>query len=90
MSKRGYAYFFIREKPVKVITHLLKGGAYISSIAKKVKMTYSHTLKILNILESAGIVEFKKDGKVKIARLTNKGKDIASRLDSILKLFNKL
>ncbi len=88
--RKNYAKFFIREKPVKVLTHLLDGDAYVSSISKKVKMTYSHTAKILNLLEEAGIVELKKDGRVRVAKLTNKGKEIARKLNSVLNLFNKL
>ena len=90
MAKQNYAYFFLREKPVRILVNLLDGAAYVSSLAKKAKMTYSHTSKILNLMEEAGIIEFKKDGKKRVAVLTNKGKELAKVLGKSLMLFSKL
>ncbi len=90
MAKKNYAYFFLREKPVRIMVKLLDGKAHVSSIAKKIKMTYSHASKILNLMEEAGIIEFEMDGKRRMAKLTNKGKELAKTMSKALTLFNKL
>ncbi len=90
MAKKNYAYFFLREKPVRILVKLLDGDTHVSCLAKRVKMTYSHTSKILNLMEEAGIIEFKKNGKKRIATLTNKGKELARAMSKALTLFSKL
>lgn len=57
---------------------------YASSLAKQVDCTYSHVVKILQEMEKSGIVSFKKEGRLKILELTDKGKAIADHIDQII------
>lgn len=56
---------------------------YASSLAKTVDCTYSHIVKILNEMQRAGIITFKKEGRLKILKLTPKGEEIATYIDKI-------
>jgi predicted transcriptional regulator len=56
---------------------------YGSVLAKEVDCTYSHAVKILQTLESLGLVEFEKKGRIKLIKLTKKGKDVADAIDNI-------
>lgn len=56
---------------------------YGSILAKEVDCTYSHAVKILQILQELGLVVFEKKGRIKLIRLTKKGTDIAEHIDTI-------
>lgn len=71
----------LHKKPVNIILALAElKDTYASVISKKTDCTYPHTLKILDELESQGLVEFKKEGRIKEVKLTRKGVDIAHDL----------
>ncbi len=76
---------FFREKPAMMLVGLRnsKGGVYASSLAKSIDCTYSHVVKILQEMEKAGLVNFEKQGRLKLLTLTKKGSDIAEHIDSI-------
>ncbi|MAG15458.1 hypothetical protein CMO88_00180 [Candidatus Woesearchaeota archaeon] len=76
---------FFREKPAMMLVDLRnsKGGVYASSLAKSIDCTYSHVVKILQEMERAGLVNFEKQGRLKLLALTKKGNDIAEHLDNI-------
>jgi predicted transcriptional regulator len=59
---------------------------YGSVLAKEVDCTYSHAVKILQTLEDLGLVEFEKKGRIKLIKLTKKGKDVADAIDNIQSL----
>ncbi len=56
---------------------------YGSVLAKEVDCTYSHAVKILQSLQELGLVVFEKQGRIKIIKLTKKGKEIAEEIDNI-------
>ncbi len=56
---------------------------YASSLAKNVDCTYSHVVKILQEMEKANIVRFKKQGRLKIIELTAKGNTIAENIENV-------
>ena len=56
---------------------------YGSVLAKEVDCTYSHAVKILQILEELGLVIFEKKGRIKIIKLTKRGMQIAEHIESI-------
>lgn len=91
MAKRGLHHFFLRQKPVKIIVNLAKDSKlrYASVLAKEVNCTYSHTVRILNILQKNKIVEFDKKGRLKTIKLTPVGKEIANNLSKTISLFDK-
>ncbi len=59
---------------------------YGSLLAKEVDCTYSHAVKILQVLESLGLVVFEKKGRVKLIKLTKKGREVADSIENIKKL----
>jgi len=56
---------------------------YGSVLAKEVDCTYSHAVKILQTLEELKLVEFEKKGRIKLIKLTKKGKSVADAIDNI-------
>jgi len=56
---------------------------YGSILAKEVDCTYSHAVKILQTLERLGLVLFEKKGRVKLIKLTKKGKEVADHIELI-------
>lgn len=83
-NKKIFDVFF-REKPAMMLVHLLNtnGEIYASTLAKTVDCTYSHVVKILQEMQKAGLVNFEKQGRLKLLTLTQKGKDVAQYIDKI-------
>jgi predicted transcriptional regulator len=79
---------FFRRKPALMLVALkkLSKARYGSILAKEVDCTYSHAVKILQTLESLGLVGFEKKGRIKLIKLTKKGQDVAEHIDSIKQL----
>ena len=76
---------FFREKPAMMLVELknTKNDVYASSLAKQIDCTYSHVVKILQEMEREGLINFDKQGRLKLLTLTRKGQDVADRIDSI-------
>ena len=76
---------FFREKPAMMLVGLKnsKGAMYASSLAKQIDCTYSHVVKILQEMEKAGLINFEKQGRLKLLTLTKKGSDIADNIANI-------
>lgn len=76
---------FFRKKPAMMLVSLKKNSRmkYGSVLAKEVDCTYSHAVKILQILEELRLVEFDKKGRIKLIKLTKKGKDVADAIECI-------
>ncbi len=79
---------FFRRKPAMMLVALRKNTRmrYGSILAKEVDCTYSHAVKILQTLEDLELVSFEKKGRVKIIKLTKKGRDVAEAIENIQKL----
>ena len=79
---------FFRRKPALMLVSLKKNTRmrYGSILAKEVDCTYSHAVKILQTLEILSLVDFEKKGRIKIIRLTKKGKEVADAIENIQKL----
>ena len=76
---------FFREKPAMMLVELKNASSqvYASILAKQIDCTYSHVVKILQEMQKAGLINFKKEGRLKLLELTNKGENIASNIESI-------
>ncbi len=87
MAKSNFNLLF-REKPSRLLLALVNTQIemYASTVAKKIDCTYSHIVKILQEMESDGMVTFKKKGRLKIISLTKKGEDVAKSINVIDKL----
>ncbi|MBI2507859.1 MarR family transcriptional regulator [Candidatus Woesearchaeota archaeon] len=87
MSKQKKDIFevFFRRKPAMILVALKKNlrNRYGSVLAKEVDCTYSHTVKILQEMERAGLVGFEKQGRIKIIQLTDNGNKIADHIGRI-------
>lgn len=88
MDDKSIFNVIFREKPAMMLITLYNsdGEAYASNIAKQIDCTYSHVVKILKELEKANIINFEKQGRLKLLTLTKKGQDLASHLDKVKSL----
>ena len=79
---------FFRRKPALMLIALKKvsRAKYGSILAKEVDCTYSHAVKILQILELLNLVVFEKKRTIKIIKLTKKGIEVADSIEAIRKV----
>jgi len=84
-EKEDHFDLFFRRKPSMMLMALkrVNKAKYGSVLAKEVDCTYSHAVKILQILEDLKLVVFEKKGRIKIIKLTKKGLEIANHIESI-------
>lgn len=76
---------FFREKPAMMLVALnnAKGEVYASSLAKQIDCTYSHVVKILQEMEKSELINFDKQGRLKLLTLTKEGAEVAEYIDKI-------
>ena len=76
---------FFRRKPAMMLVALKKiaRARYGSILAKEVDCTYSNAVKILQQLETLGLVNFEKKGRIKLIKLTKRGQEIADNIENI-------
>jgi len=91
MEKQNLSSLILHDKPTGIMLSL-KGseGKYASVLSKENDCTYTHTLKILNILHENSIVEFKKEGRIKFVKLTDTGEDVAHELEGLVRYLEKI
>jgi len=76
---------------VRLLLNIKMGGQkYVSVLAKETDCTYSHTVKLLDMFQDLGIVDFEKQGRIKFVKLTEDGTALASDFESVLRKFAKL
>lgn len=85
MKNKEIFNVLFREKPAMMLVGLYnaKSEVYASSLAKQIDCTYSHVVKILQQMENSGLINFNKQGRLKLLTLTKKGKDIVENIDQI-------
>ena len=85
MENKEIFNVFFREKPAMMLVELknAKGELYASSIAKTIDCTYSHVVKILQQMQKAGLINFEKQGRLKLLTLTKMGQEVAEKIDGI-------
>lgn len=85
INKKPIFDVFFREKPAMMLVELKNANAnvYASVLAKQIDCTYSHVVKILQEMQKAELIRFKKEGRLKLLELTKKGNDIAGNIESI-------
>ncbi|MBT4577261.1 winged helix DNA-binding protein [Candidatus Woesearchaeota archaeon] len=76
---------FFRTKPAMMLVALRNSNKsrYGSILAKEVDCTYSHAVKILQEMETAKLVEFEKNGRIKTIKLTDTGHNVAQHIEKI-------
>jgi predicted transcriptional regulator len=87
-KKKDIFEVFFRRKPAMILVTLRKSlrSRYGSVLAKEVDCTYSHAVKILQEMEKAKLVEFVKQGRIKMIKLTDKGNKVAEYIEKIKSL----
>ena len=85
MANKEIFNVFFREKPAMMLVELknAKTEIYASSVAKQVDCTYSHVVKILQEMQKAGLINFEKQGRLKLLTLTKTGAEVAEKIDGI-------
>ena len=85
MKNKEIFNVFFHEKPAMMLVELknAKSEVYASSLAKQIDCTYSHVVKILQQMETSGLINFDKQGRLKLHTLTKKGSEIADNIDRI-------
>ena len=85
MQNKKIFNVFFREKPAMMLIGLknAKGEVYASSLAKSIDCTYSHVVKILQEMQRAGLINFEKQGRLKILTLTKSGSEVADHINNI-------
>lgn len=83
-TKDNFDLFF-RRKPALMLVSLKRNARmrYGSVLAKEVDCTYSHAVKILQILRDLKLVDFEKQGRIKLIKLTKKGNTVAEAIENI-------
>ncbi len=83
-AKESFDLFF-RRKPALMLVSLKKStrARYGSILAKEVDCTYSHAVKILQTLQELSLIEFEKKGRIKLIKLTQRGRDVADAIETI-------
>ena len=92
MAKQEIINVFFREKPSMMLIEMRRSSKkeiYASNLAKAVDCTYSHVVKILQEMEGAGLVNFDKQGRLKLLTLTKKGEEVAGYIDKIMTMLKE-
>ena len=90
-GKQDMEELFLRKKPVRLLLNIKMGGTkYVSILAKETDTTYSHTVKLLELFKSYGLVDFDKQGRIKFVKLTTDGTDLAGNFEDVLRKVAKL
>ena len=90
MKEKSVLALFLRQKPVKLLISLKSEPKYATILSKEVDLTYSHTVKLLDLFKNFGLVDFEKKGRIKVVKLTDVGEDIAKIFDTIFGKLSKL
>lgn len=87
-KKKDIFEVFFRKKPAMILVALRNDARnrYGSVLAKEVDCTYSHAVKILQEMERARLVNFEKQGRIKLIKLTENGNKIAESIEKIKNL----
>src|SRR3989304_209286 len=90
-AREYFENLFLHSKPVKMLVSLKSDSVrYATQVAKSVDCTYSHTVKVLDMFRSLGLVQFEKKGRIKLVKLTNDGLDIAHDFEGIRRKFGRM
>jgi len=89
--KNVFDNLFLHSKPVKMLVALrLDSVQYATHVSKAVDCTYSHTVKVLDLFKSLGLVTFEKKGRVKLVKLTSDGEDFAHDFEGLRRKFGRV
>ena len=85
------ADLLLHEKPAKMLITLRNNTKnYATTLAKAADCTYSHTMKIIDLLERKGLIESEKSGRIRYLKLTKVGEEVAALVDELVRRVNKI
>ncbi|MEA1994077.1 MAG: hypothetical protein U9N35_06775 [Euryarchaeota archaeon] len=79
---------FLKEKRMKIFLHV-KEEEYATKIRDKALCMYSYVVSTLKNFEKLGLVESKREGRVKKYTLTKKGEKIDKKLRELVEITGK-
>lgn len=90
-SESVFKKLFLQEKPSEMLVFLKQGDDpnYATEVSKGVDCTYSHTIKVLDQFNDMGLVEFSKEGRIKLIELTDDGEEIAHDIEGLIRKFDR-
>lgn len=74
---------FLSSVPERIIMDISENNNYVSRIMRSLRVTYSHTVAIVQKLENEKIITKTKIGRKTIVELTEKGKKLQYHLKSM-------
>ena len=82
----------LHPKTAAVLISLKDDGKkwYASSLARQSGLSYVYVTEILDIFSKDGLIEFRKEGKIKRVLLTESGLKIANALDELVSRVNAI
>lgn len=85
------ANLFLQNKPTAAIVALADRDRtwYAHLLAKEIDCSYAHLVKVLDQFEEQGLVDFHKQGRVKLISLTDKGEELAHDLETVVRRLSK-
>ncbi|MFP4045976.1 MAG: winged helix DNA-binding protein [Candidatus Aenigmatarchaeota archaeon] len=92
VSSDEFKKLFLQDKPAEMLVFLKKGDNpnYATEVSKGVDCTYSHTIKVLDKFNDLDLVEFRKEGRIKLISLTEDGKEIAHDLEGLVQKLERV
>ncbi|HDR53330.1 MAG TPA: hypothetical protein ENN60_01495 [archaeon] len=84
-------HLFLHSKPAELLIRVKEGDGkkYASVLAKEVDCTYSHCVRIIQEMQLMKLIEFRKEGRIKVVKLTKYGQDVAVALENLVRVFNR-
>jgi len=78
---------FVREKPAKILLVLKDTNTqwHLSKIARSTETTYVYVTGFVSNLARKGLVTIESKGKLKVAKLTEKGAEAANLIEELKK-----
>ncbi len=82
--------YFLNRKPAEalVLMHNTDQEVFNSKISREIDTTYSHTVEIVQTLESEGLIKTEKKGRKKISLLTEKGEEYAEAFEHLFRVMD--
>lgn len=80
---------FLQKIPSKILMELknMNTQSYASQLSKSIDCTYSHTVKVLEQMHELGLISFRRQGRIKVVYLTQRGQNIAEKVEHLVKSF---
>ena len=62
---------------------------YGATLAKIIDCTYSHVVKILELMRRADLIQYERRGRLKLLTLTKRGREVAKGIDNVRSILSR-